>query len=291
MSKTKDLIAVSTKIAGSGLAVMVLSHLTNDPKLASSLGTLGIGAYAATESAKLFIGLAPNFIVNWCQQAKDVKNHDKNHDIENALRQAYTKTILHIEDDFISENELEESYLHLIKRKVGLSNAEQNKKKVLHEYFFEKLIQHFTDENELAHFIGNNEQLDLGAYLEKVFFESLIDANWDVTLGNEFKIDELVLYFKERFVKYFPQNFVQEIKHNEKAKTAYFKILLELSIARISEVKQDTENLLWSTEQIQSTLELLNLIAIRTDNNLAQLLESQLKDSAVLHSLFPSYPK
>lgn len=257
--------------------------------------TLGVGEVFGVEAAKLFVMLAPNYMVKLGEQYVGIRNRDKNHDLENALVAAYEKTIERIEEDFIQIETINTPlYRRMMENFTGNIGDSTIIQEIIHDYFFDKVLHYFISDAQKQEFITGNKQLMLEAYLSEIFskndFQSVLLDQYTDSIDKEL----LLRFFKEKFLHYFPQAFTQELKNEEKAKTAYFKNLLELSLSRLSEIKSQSITLAAGQESIQSAITTLNSLAVRTNNDLAEIISgmAELKDIyPTLLSVIPDIQK
>lgn len=269
---------LGTLFCTSTLAYLVLSTITRDSASMEEWGKVigvGVSAFAGVlDSLKNFV---PDIMKNWLAKAGDEYYFHKNHDLENAWKLAYEKTFEEIKDDVFIEYKLGNPSLIGVAAlvKTDLDEREYLRQQ-LSNCFFTALENYFIKDDVLEKVIEKNSQLDFSSYIETALTdnESLLFPETSVITKE--KLLEMV---RKGMKDYLPRNFVQSIKVNEKAKTAYFKILLELNVRELAEARKDIATLNTQMQTLQS-------LASQTNNDLAKILqEASLNDKQLANHL------
>ncbi len=190
---------------------------------------LGIGGTMLIEAMKQLNGMSSNILHDCVKQGGETVRSDINHDLEKVLKFAYEDGLSNLETELFKELSIKFGFFKKVRDAIKVEiSEEQYLSAQLHTYFFETLYNYLTSDTALESLIKANKQLDLKAYLAEIFRKT----------GNQLKLDDssvdkefLIRFITEKFPGHFAKSFLKALKINEKAKTAYFKILLEFFIA------------------------------------------------------------
>lgn len=261
MFPSKKLIAQIGKVSTIITGTFFMNRFIGEQGAVTFAAQLGIGAAALTTASSLVGNVMPNFIADGIKGLSDIAGQDVNHDLEKAITEAYKETLKAANKDVQTEFELRESNLTTLVNffKLHISD-ELVLRQTLDNHFFPAIFNFLTTGEELQQAIQNQSLLEPQLYIENVF--SRTGTETFVGIKPE-ELEALSNFIKLSFAKYYPIAFAKQLKINPKAKTVYFKLLLELGIGYLKEIKTDTSLLIKNVKKlnrfaVQGKLDILN---------------------------------
>lgn len=291
MSTKLPITANSFRIAGTTLAAMALSHFSGSPEVAKEVGIYYLGTVAGVEAMKLFAAVTPNYIAKWLDQAIDLKSSRQNDHLEKSILTAYEKAVSSLEKEcFQALGMAKKPFLGPIPMSFGSDSENRIQRGILHDYFFEKLLDYFRSYERSRSFLESSSLLNFHDFLEQAFNDAALADQLRGEFTNRISTRDLITFFKENFTTFFTREFTIELKSNEKAKTEYFKILMELTLLRVGEISNDTKALKTSGEEIQGLIGELLTLAHRSDIQLQEIAQQLVDQRMLLHTIIDQIP-
>ncbi|MEO6286930.1 MAG: hypothetical protein ABIN80_05670 [Dyadobacter sp.] len=153
--------------------------------------------------------------------------------LEQAIIQAYRKTINEIRNEIIEEYKLKKQSSSWIFNHLFLSNSlDQEIIDELDEMFFHPLLLKLTDEYSISEMLEKNAQLKPDEYLLKII---------EITTPRFYQTEDKLLHeftnsILGKFKRLFKKNIITELESSEKAQNAYLTHLLETILLRVNEI-------------------------------------------------------
>ncbi|GAB3548362.1 hypothetical protein [Spirosoma fluminis] len=233
---------------GLWLGITALSkHLTGSTELAAALATVGVGAEHIGGACEIVSSLASGKLSDYYKEIRSNAHFGINHDLQGAMQGGMGHALAELQTDFfaqetLSNQEADQIRLYFRSLIYHISHKELTDD-LVNEYildrseFFDNLLKRV---HELP---ANNEPTEVGGIAD-VFILVLTDETSQKLI--EFLLKNLEPY-AQRYIN-------EELKGNDKAKTAYFIHLLEYS-ARVNQdnavVLQEISQALNDVEQVQ----------------------------------------
>lgn len=260
MSKIRFTTSLSAKV---GFAILTNSFLLT--KETSNILATNIGISPNVLNGILLLASAylPNSIHHQFSKVQDIYNPDINHDLEkaliNALKRAIIKTEISVKEELNLKYNLIDNLKDLLLEKPTC---------IRHEFTI-PLIESLIDEKNIAKIITNCSHLN--AY---EFLKNLIENN-DSLSSPSFAFWRTNNWFVEfvctRFNDLIRQEFIQEMKRNEKARVVYFSNLLEIILLNSKNIKENISLLIDFSKQANISLETLISENKDTSDNFKEL--------------------
>jgi len=176
-------------------------------------------------------------------------------ELKTAIVESYVKTLSAIENNIVEQFKLKENLTKKIARHFFKQSNQNHEILIeLKEKFFEPIFYALTNDEAICSLLEQNQQLDMEGVLKKAIENAAPDYYSEDGLMGDF-IDRVCCDFGV----YFKGFFLEEIKHEEKARTIYFSHLLETIIV--------------NTENLKKDVSLINTISIQTDIKLTSIIK------------------
>lgn len=269
---------VATLASGTILMNGFLGTTDEAEKIAANLG---VGLLAIKGVAGIVSNLVPGYIAEAIKEIGTIAKHDINHDLEKAILSSYEETFKLILQDLSKDYDLREGFFERLKK---LHNLEISDKTVfydsLRDQYFPRLKRLLTDPELVSEAINKHHLLSPGNYIKQVIAKVTTHSFANLALDDKLDLQQ---YVTQKFAQHYPIAFSKQLKKSPEAKTVYFKMLLELGIARIDAVKQDTQSIKATIKQLKSLTAQLRIdftdfqekltIRLPQDFNYAQILD------------------
>ncbi len=206
---------------GIWLGVSALTnHLTNSPELAEALTTAGVGVPNLDAACEVVKGIASGKLSDYYKEFRSHQNFGANDNLQLALREGIANALSDLEITFSAEKNLS----HHEQQQVG--------------FFFRSLAHHLSKEinadSQVTDYVLDRAAF-FGELLKKVHALPTDDDDEAGTTDEGVLIPDLSDETSERLIVFLvdriepvAQRFInEELKTNDKAKTAYFIHLLE----------------------------------------------------------------
>jgi hypothetical protein len=272
MIKLKKLLRASTGTLGYLFFYTFNSQILGDESIVNSLGSTVASAPKVIPIIKEFLGEAiPGEVVEKLKNLKDDLAYGRNDDLDEVIITALNHAIENTKSATIKSFNADDL------------NARE--------------IKHFADYIKVSFddFVVSEENLNQFLHNRGLFLASILDANNytypEITCASP---DDFYAFFFETFISAFEKYFLEELKRDDKAKTAYFVFLLEIS-AQLG--KENNELLLQLSatakeleEKIGKSIDLLRSIA-RIQNQILTVLSKQGTDFKLFRDDFKDFEK
>jgi hypothetical protein len=243
-----------------GVGLDCLSKATNELQSDSSL--MGLSPYILGGIFTIGSNVVANGVFEGWQKAKEHFNKDLNSDLESIIITTYNETFSSIRNKIIEECNLQESKRDWLFR-YFLKKDNENHLAVdeLDSEFLIPLKNFLKDNGNIEKMLSENQQLEPDDYL----FNAIYSVAPTYYKSDSEVIQKFTYSVLEKFKVAYRHHFLQNLKANENAKTAYYTHLLE-SILR------NTQKIYSTTEEIHSGFQLLIDFSSEAKINFADIL-------------------
>jgi flagellin-like hook-associated protein FlgL/SHS2 domain-containing protein len=174
----------------------------------------------------------------------DSLGYGQEDNLENAIRSAYRESLNQTRKGFIT--------FFSISDKQALEQL---------GFFTDNILEILNNDEQVAALLQQHQQLDVEGYIRQVFQTNTISYP---TLIEQDRI-VVTSFFVEGFKKHFPKQFVEQLKTDDKAKTTYFKQLIESVIINTRDINTHFTALRSFADQTGNSLQ--EIITTLKENN------------------------
>lgn len=256
MSTTKQLSLLATQLCAA-LACYCLGEESPE-NILQMAQELGISEGLSNNLAKGTFSIGNALVVDKFKEDGKKFLGIANHDYEKAMRDAYEATFKDMEEKLHAlYNEKESGAEKLLRLMLNKNNIAHEDRQNLVDEFIKPLHDKLTERDEIQQMLDKHKFLDTEDYLRKTI-EEVLPAY--TSSGNE-TTQQFITDATALFKSLFRHNFLQQMKHNENARTVYFCSLLEanLQYGKINEqlIRQVISELGISSKKIEDDFSLL----------------------------------